>query len=170
MLLKSHKFAAGCVAIFLACSASSSTTIKKRARTFDCRNQNAYKLVVVANANRMKGSDPTVPEDLNIVVGDDLISKIELPIADAEAKNFSLNSVKKTRIGFEIKADWGGGVYHYQLEFTFRCRANNFYLYKVKKISHSTRNPDSGTFLDRKRIKVTRPNLPIQEVVMTKYL
>jgi hypothetical protein len=165
------KLTAVCLAVFLACSASSSTPLKKRARAFDCRNQNAYKLVVVANPNRMKGSDPTIPQDLNIVVGDEVISKIELPIADSEAKNFSLNSVEKTRVGFEIKADWGGGVYHYELEFNFRCKNNGFYLHRIKKVSYSTTNPDRG-FLDKKKTKVTRiqPNLPIEKFVMTKYL
>jgi hypothetical protein len=170
MKLEFHKFAGACLVIFVVCSATSSTTIKKSARAFNCSNANAYRLVVVANPSRMRGSDPTMPEDLNIVVGDEVISKIELPIADSEAKNFSLNSVEKTKVGFEIKADWGGGVYHYELQFNFRCKNNRFYLYRVKKVSFSTTNPDSGTFLDRQRIKVTRLNLPIEKVVMTKYL
>src|SRR5690349_18914735 len=100
MILKSRKFYAGCLAVFVACSANSSTTMKKPAKTIECRNPNAYKLVVVANPNRQKSSDSTTPEDLNIVAGNEVISKIELPIADSEAKNFSLNSVEKTRTGF----------------------------------------------------------------------
>ena len=144
--------------------------MKKRARIFDCST--AYRLVVVSNPNRKKVSDPTMPEDLNIMVGDQLISKIELPIADSEAKNFSINSIEKTRIGFEIKADWGGGVYHYELQFNFRCKNSRFYLYRVRKVSFSTTNPDSGTFLDKQKTKVIRiqPNLPIEKFVMTRYL
>jgi hypothetical protein len=153
--MKFHRFAAACFAIFVACSANSSTTVQKRARIFDCSNPNAYRLVV--------------EDDLSIVVGDDVVSKIKLP-REGEFKNFSLNSVEKKKAGFEIKVDWGSGIDHYEVEFNFRCRRNSFYLYRVKKVSYSTKNRDSGSFLDQRRIKVTRPNLPIDKFVMTKYL
>jgi hypothetical protein len=146
------------------------TSFGKTAKTFDCRNASDYKLTVVENPNRKKPSDPGNPEDLNIVVGDEVISKIELP-KEGEAKNFSLNSIEKTKVGFEIKVDWGGGVYHYEIQFNFRCKGNKFYLYRVKHVSFSTTDPDRG-FLDKKKTKVTRiePNLPIEKFVMTKYL
>ena len=101
----------------------------------------------------------------------DLLSRIELP-KESEVKNFSLDSVEKDKVGFVIKADWGGGVYHYQIQFNFRCKGNNLYLYRVKKVSFSTTNPDSGVFLDKKRVKVTKiePNLPIEKFVMKSYL
>jgi hypothetical protein len=91
---------------------------------------------------------------------------------ESEVKNFQLNSVKRTETGFEIKVNWGGGVYHYELQFNFRCKENSFYLYKVKKESFSTTNPDSGNFLDKKETKETKiePNLPIEKSVMTDYL
>jgi hypothetical protein len=137
---------------------------EKAATTLDCRNANGYRFVVAENPNRK--------EDLNIVVGAEVISKIELPKADSEAKNFSLNSVEKTKVGFEINVDWGGSLYHYEIQFNFRCKGNNFYLYRVKKISFSTTNPDSGNFWDKKKSKVTliEPNLSIQKFVMTDYL
>ena len=102
---------------------------------------------------------------------DDVLSKIKLP-QESEVKNFSLNSIERDKAGFVIKANWGGGVYHYEVQFNFRCKGNNFYLYRVKKVSFSTTNPDSGNFLDKKKTKVTRiePNLPIEKFVMTKYL
>ena len=145
---------------------------EKAARTLDCRNANEYSFVVVENPNRKNDSDPLIPKDLNIVVGDDVISKIELPRVDSEVKNFSLNSIEKTKAGFEMRVDWGGGVYHYEIQFNFRCKKNNFYLYKVKKESLSTTNLDSGNFLDKKTSKVTRiePNLPIEKFVMIDYL
>jgi len=125
---------------------------------------------VVGNPKRKKDSDTVIPEDLNIVVGDEVISKIELP--NPQVKNFSLNSMEKTKSGFEIKVDWGGGLYHYEVQFSFRCKANDFYLYRVKKNSFSTTHPDSGNFLDKKKSKVTKiePNMPIEKFVMANYL
>lgn len=139
--------------------------------TLNCRDANAYSLVVAANPNRKKDTDPVIPKDLNLVVGNQIVSKIELP-KESEAKNFSLNSVEKTKAGFEIKVDWGGGLYHYQIHFNFKCKKNNFYLYRVKKISFSTTNPDSGNFLDKKESKIIKvePNVPIQKFVMKDYL
>jgi hypothetical protein len=108
---------------------------------------------------------------LNIVVGDDIVSKIELP-KESEVKNFSLNSTEKTKAGFEMKVDWGGGVYHYEIQFNFRCKKNHFYLYEVKRESFATTDLDSGNFLDKKTSRVTRiePNLPIEKFVMIDYL
>ena len=185
MLMKSHEFVGAYFAIMLflliAASANNSATMatfqngsvtkvvdEKTARTFDCRNANEYRLVVVENPNRKKDFDHAIPTDLNVVVGDEVISKIELP-KEGEVKNFSLNSIKKNRFGFEIKVDWGGGLNYYYIQFNFRCKQNKFYLYRVKKISFLTRKPDRG-FWDTKKIKVTRPNLPIEKFVMTKYL
>lgn len=141
---------------------------EKTARALDCRSTNEYSFVVVQNPNRKNDSDPLI---LNIVVGDDVVSKIELP-KESEVKNFSLNSLEKTKAGFEMRVDWGGGVYHYEIQFNFRCKENKFYLYEVTKKSFSTTNPDSGNFLDKKKSKVTKiePNLPIEKFVMTDYL
>jgi len=173
--MKSHTLSGAYFAVTLfvlaaVCSANNSATIAT-AKTFTCRNANDYQLTVVPNPNRKKPSDPSDPRDLNIVVGHEAISKIELP-KESEAKNFSLDSIKKTKVGFEIKVDWGGGVYHYEIQFNFRCRGNKFYLYRIKHVSLSTTNPDSGSFLDKSQTKVTRiePNLPIEKFVMTKYL
>jgi hypothetical protein len=187
--MKFHRFVAVCFAVMLsvliaACSANNTATIttsqntsvtkvadEKTARTLDCRNANGYSFVVVENPNRKNDSDPVIPKDLNIVVGDEVISKIELP-KESQVKNFSLNSAKKTETGFEIKVDWGGGLYHYEIQFNFRCKENNFYLYEVKKVSFSTTKPDSGDFLDKQESKVTKiePNLRIEKFVMTDYL
>ena len=140
-------------------------------RTLDCRNAHKYSFVVVANPKRKNDSDPLIPKDLNIVIGDEVISKIELPTADS-VKNFSLNSIKKKKGGFEIKVDWGGGLHHYEIQFDFKCKKTGFYLYEVRKDSFSTSNPDSGNFLDKKETKVTKiePNLPIEKFLMTDYL
>jgi hypothetical protein len=150
--------------------ASPPKAVEKTARTFDCRNANAYRFDVVQNPNRKKDSDPVIPKDLNIVVGDEVISKIELT-KESEFKNFSLNSIKKDKAGFELKVDWGSGVDHYEIQFNFRCKQNKFYLYRVTKVSFSTTNPDRG-FLDKKESKVTKiaPNLPIEKFVMNDYL
>jgi len=186
MLIRLHKFVGVLFAVMLflliaACSASNSATMatfqsasatkvvdEKTAGTFDCRNANEYRFVVVENPNRKKDSDPVTPKDLNIVVGDEVTSKIELP-KEGEVKNFSLNSIGKNKAGFEIKVDWGGGLNYYYIQFNFRCKENKFYLYRVKKISFLTRKPDRG-FWDTKKIKVTKPNLPIEKFVMTDYL
>ena len=107
---------------------------------------------------------------MNIVVGDEVIARIELP--NSKVNNFTLNSVEKTKAGFEVKVDWGGGVYHYEIQFNFRCKGKNFYLYKVRRASFSTKNPESGSFLDLKRIKTIKiePNLRIEKFVMADYL
>jgi hypothetical protein len=144
---------------------------EKTAKTLDCRRANEYRFEMVDNPGRQKDSEPVSPEDVNIVVGDEVISKIELP-KESEAKNFLLDSIEKDNVGFEIKVNWGGGIYHYEVQFNFRCKKNHFYLYRVKKVSLSTTNPDSGNFLDKRKIKVTKiePNLPIEKFVMTKFL
>lgn len=143
---------------------------EKTARTLDCRNANEYRFDVVQNPNRRIDPDAVIPKDLNIVVGDQVISKIELP-KESEAKNFSLNSAEKTETGFELKVDWGSGVDHSEIQFNFRCKENSFYLYEVTKDSFSTTNPGSGNFLDKKESKVTKiePNLPIEKFVMIDY-
>ena len=133
-------------------------------RALDCNKPSAYSFLEVQNPKRQHD------RDLNIVVGDEVIARIELP--NSKVNNFSLNSVEKTKAGFEVKVDWGGGVYHYEVQYNFRCKENNFYLYKVRRVSFSTKNPDSGNFLDIKRIKVIKiePNLPIEKFVMSDYL
>jgi len=144
----------------------------KSSRTLDCDNPNEYSFVVIENPNRKNGAEPLMPKDLNIVIGEQAVAKIELPIPDSEAKNFSLNSVEKTKAGFEIKVDWGGGLYHYEIQFNFRCKENDFYLYKVKNENFSTTNSDSGNYWDKKETKETKiePNLPIEKFVMLDYL
>lgn len=193
MLMKSHKGAGGCFAVMLFLliadwSANNSATMatfqnasaKKDPqsqpnvvgkKTFVCRIAKDYSFVVVENPNRQKDSDPVVPKDLNIVVGDEVISKIELP-KESEVKNFGLKFTEKTKTGFEIKVDWGGDINHYEIQFNFRCKGNSFYLYRVKKASFSTTNPDSGNFLDKKKTNVTKiqPNVRIEKFVMKDYL
>lgn len=144
----------------------------KSSRALDCGNPNAYSFVVVENSNRKNVGDHLIPKDLTIIVGEEVVAKIELPIPDSQAKNFSLNSVEKTREGFEIKVEWGGGNYYYEIQFNFRCKRKNFYFYKVKNENFSTTNPDSGNLLDKKETKVTKvePNLPIEKFVMLDYL
>lgn len=161
MSMRFHKFASAYFAALLfilivACFVNNSATA---ARTFDCRNPNAYRFVEGEN------------RDVNIVVGDEVVSKIELP-KESEVKNFQLDSIKKNKAGFEIKVNWGGTLYHYEVQFDFRCKANDFYLYRVTKVSLLTTNPDSGNFWDKRKSKVTRiqPNLPIAKFVMTDYL
>lgn len=107
-------------------------------------------------------------KDLNIVAGDEVIAKIKLP-EEREVKNFSLDAVEKTRLGFRIKTDWGGSLNHYEVQFDFRCSANSFYLYRVKKVSLLTTNPDNG-FWDKRKTKISRPNLPIEKFVMKDHL
>ena len=143
----------------------------RSSKTLDCGNPNEYSLVMVENPNR-KNNEPLMPKDLNIVIGKEVIANVELPIPDSEAKNFSLNSIEKTKAGFEIKVEWGGGLYHYEIEFNFRCKENNFYLYRVKNENFSTTNPDSGNYWNKKKTKVTKiePNLPIEKFVMLDYL
>ena len=185
--MKSDDFGRACFAVMLflliaACLANNSTmatfrtaTVRKvvgekTGRTIDCRRTKEYRLVVVENPKRKSDSDPIIPEDLNIVVGDQVISKIELP-KESEAKNFSLNSIKK-QTWLRYKGGLGRWSIYYDIQFGFRCKENGFYFYRVKKESFSTTNPDSGKFWNKKGSKVTKiePNLPIEKFVMTDYL
>jgi hypothetical protein len=140
-------------------------------KALDCRDPNEYKFVVVENLDRRTDSDPTTPKDLHIIVGN-AVSKIELPKADSEVKNFLLKSAEKTESGFEVKVDWGGDLDHYEVQFSFMCKENNFYLYEVRNDNFSTTNPKSGNLLDKKESRVNKiePNVPIEKFVMTDYL
>ncbi len=149
---------------------NSKTIIPDKAilKNLDCNNQNEYKLVEVENYHE---EESITSRDLNIVAGNEVIVKIELPTG-FEVKNFSLNSTKKTKDGFQMNTEWGGGLYHYEIQFNFRCKENNFYLYKVRKDSFSTTNPDSGNYWDKKETEEIKiePNLPIKKFVINEYL
>jgi hypothetical protein len=151
---------------------SSNVINEKAVRTVDCNKPDEYSFKVVDNLNRKGEGEPLTPKDLNIVIGEETIAAIELPIPDSEAKNFSLNAIEKTKRGFEIRVEWGGGLYHYEIQFNFRCKENNFFLYKVKNENFSTTNPNSGNFWDKKETKITNiePNLPIKKFAMLDYL
>src|SRR5215470_17389700 len=122
--MNSHKSVGACFAVTLfflmaGCSAKNAATTfqnssapkvvdEKTARILGC-NANEYTFAVVDNPNRKKA---VTPNDLTILVGKEVIAKIELP-KESEVKNFSLSSAEKTKAGFEIKVEWGGGLYHY---------------------------------------------------------
>ena len=168
-------FIAACSSNNLTTAISQNETVakiidEKTARTLDCNKPNEYSFIVDENPNQKNDAEPLMPKDLKIIIGDETVAKIKLP--NSEAKNFSLNPVGKTKEGFEIKVEWGGGLYHYEIQFNFRCKENYFYLYKVKNENFSTTNPDSGNFWDKKETKVTKiePNLPIEKFVMLDYL
>src|SRR5262249_21634369 len=97
--------------------------------------------------------------DCRMATGDDVLARIDLP-KEGEVKKLSLNSIQKTKAGFRIDTDWGGSMYHYEVQFDFRCRRNRFYLYRVKHISMLTKHPERG-FGDTTVIKITKPHLPI---------
>ena len=115
--------------------------------------------------------DPTIEDSYRkqCVIDDEVAVKIELPTG-IEVKNFGLNSAKKTKNGFQMNTEWGGGNFHYEIQFSFRCRENNFYLYKVKKDSFSTTNYYSDEIWDKKETEETKPNLPIEKFVISDYL
>jgi hypothetical protein len=136
-------------------------------RNLDCNNPGGYDLVAVKNHYEDEG----IPSlDLNIVVVGEPVVKIELPTG-FETKNFSLSSAKKNRDGFQMNTNWGGGLYHYEIKFSFRCQRSNFYLYKVQKDSFSTTNSDNG-YWDKKKTEEAKiePNLPIEKFIISDYL
>ena len=145
-----------------------SFSVNTQATTLDCRKPDEYRLVVVQNPNRRKEWDSGDPDDVNILVGDDVVARIELP-KEGEVKNFSVNDIKKTKSGFVIETDWGASMYHYEVQFDFRCRRKRFYLYRVTHVSLLTKHPEKG-FWDTTVTKITKPNLPIEKFVMTRYL
>ena len=151
---------------------NSKTAVVKNgnSKPLECNDPNGYSLVVAKNPNRDHQGD-FIPEDVNVVTDGEAVAKIELPTG-SDVKNFSLNSVEKTKEGFELKAEWGGGLYHYELQYDFRCNKGSFYLYKVKTESFSTKNPDSGNYWDKKETKEIQiePNLPIEKFSILDYL
>jgi hypothetical protein len=106
-------------------------------KNLDCSNSNEYKLVEVENHHEDEG---ITSHDLNIVVADEVAVKIELPTG-FETKNFSLNSTKKTQNGFQMNTEWAEAIFTIEIQFDFRCKENNFYLYKVKKIVFRHQSP-----------------------------
>ena len=170
--MKSHKLTGVTLMLLvLTCSANLKTFAQKTAISVDCRKPNEYTIEVVPNPKRKLATDAVIPKDVNIVVGKEVIATVQLP-TEADAKNFSLNSAEKTKTGFRIEVDWGSGEDHYEIQFNFRCRANNFYLYEVRQHYFSTTDRNSGNFLDRKQTKVIKihPNLPAGKVVVKDYL
>lgn len=142
-------------------------TDKSLLKNLDCNNQNSFNLVEVENY--LEDESLTV-KDLNIVIDNKVAIKIELPTGIV--KNFGLNSVKKDKNGFQLRTEWGGGLFHYENQFSFKCKENNFYLYKVKNDNFSTTNPDSGSYWEKKEtdeIEI-KPNLPIEKFVLADYL
>jgi hypothetical protein len=139
---------------------------KELLKNLDCNNQNGFNLVEVENYHEDEG---ITSRDLDIVVDDKVAIKIELPTG-YEVKNFMLVSAKKDKDGFQMNTEWGGGNFHYEIQFSFRCRENNFYLYKVKKDSFSTTGSKPDEIWDKKEKEETKPNLPIEKFVMKDYL
>jgi hypothetical protein len=82
---------------------------------------------------------------------DGVIGIILLPKADDEIKNFSVDRILKTKRGFQINVNWGGGNYFYGREFYFYYRNNNFYLDTIKYNIYFER--DNKTVNDLKIIK-----------------
>lgn len=71
--------------------------------SIDCRNPDSYKFIVVENPARKTNEEQLTPKDLNILIGEEVTARIELPVPDWEVKNFSLNSVEKKTAGFEVR-------------------------------------------------------------------
>ena len=141
---------------------------KELLKNLDCNNQNGFNLVKVENHHEEEG---ITSRDIDIMVADEVALKIELPTG-SEVKNFRLVSAKKTKDGFQMNTDWGGYLNHYEIQFNFRCRENNFYLYKVRNDNCSTTNTDNLNYCDKKETKKTKiePNLPIEKFVIEDYL
>lgn len=136
----------------------------------DCARPEKYRLEVVESQKPQNDAGRITPQKLNVVIGHEAVATIELP--NAVAKNFSLSSAEKTKAGFELRVEWGGGLYHYEIQFNFICRNNNFYLDKVKNDNFSTSNPESRNLWDKKETKERQiePPLSIEKFAMVDYL
>jgi hypothetical protein len=126
----------------------------------DCTKRKAYDFIE---------DEDSVAIYTNVVRDGKVLSRI---VFRKGPNNFRLNSIVRTAAGLDIKADWGGGVYHYEIQFSFLCANNNFYLFRVNKDSFSTADPESGSFLDQKKREVikVKPRVPIQKFVLSDYL
>lgn len=110
---------------------------EQTANKIDCSKRNAYDFVEDEDLEAIYA---------NVVQDGEVLSRI---VFRKGPKNFLLNSIVKTPVGLDIKADWGSGVDHYEIQFSFMCAKNNFYLHRVNKINFSTADPESGNFTVR---------------------
>lgn len=194
MFLKPQIIIIACFTVFLslfpmACSDKHSTTppaiqestldktheanvaVTKNERS-NCSDSNEYSFPVVENPDRIEVANTPMPKDLEIRVGADLVAKIELPVADWEVKNFSLMSTRRTKNGFDAMVEWGGGNYHYEIQFSFMCKKKELHLYKVIHNNFSTTEPNNGNFWNKKEVKKidVEPIVSIDKFVMLDYL
>lgn len=136
-------------------------------KALDCNDPNGYSLVVVEDPSRNIEQTVTVPKILNIVVGDEIRTTIKIP-TDSDANGFSLDSVEKTKEGFEIAIEYGTRYYH-EKRFKFICKEGNLYLYKVKTEMRDKNFPENWDEPDKKEVQV-KPELPIEKFSIFDYL
>lgn len=85
---------------------------------------NSYKVIYLIDDSENK--------TIKLINNDSVVGSILLPKTDDEVKNFSVESILKTKKGFQINVNWGGGNYFYGREFFFNYINDNFYLDSVK--------------------------------------
>lgn len=147
---------------------SKATVVKNgNSKTLDCNDPNGYSLVEVDNPNREHEGD-FVPKDVNVVVDGTVVAKIELPNG-SDVKNFSLNSIQKTKEGFKMEADWGGWEHHYELTYYFICKERNFFFYNIKVNRIAGKDPGDVKNWEMKELKI-EPYLPIEKFSILDYL
>jgi hypothetical protein len=142
----------------------------RTSKELDCNDPKGYRLEMVDNPSR---ADPEhegdfIPKDVNIIVDNSIVGKIEVPTGWV-VKNFSLNSMDKTRDGFVIGADWGGWQNHYELKYYFVCKDRNFFFYALKVNRINGKDPGDLSNWEKKEIKI-EPNIPIEKFSILDYL
>jgi hypothetical protein len=88
-----------------------------------------------------------------------------MPVPDIDVKNFSLNEIKETKVGFMFSVDWGGGNYFYGRKFSFVFRANEFFFDNIE----ANRYVQEAS----SEIKTTRkiePNISMRRFMVTDYI
>lgn len=68
-----------------------------------------------------------------IVSNKNILAKLALPSVD-DYMGFSVNWIKKTKLGFQLSLEYGSRIY-YQKDFDFEIYNNDVYLTKVKVIT-----------------------------------
>ncbi|MBO7586778.1 MAG: hypothetical protein J6T13_06325 [Bacteroidales bacterium] len=91
---------------------------------------------------------------------------IHLPIPDEEVKNFSFDSIRKTRHGIDLIISYGGGSFIirqiFKMEITIQ---QQIYLRKI--ISYCIR---ADSIIKRRTVKKNHPKNVISEINLTSYM
>ena len=126
-------------------------------QVLNCADSDSYSLMVVDD----QGRDA---QNINVLAGQQVKWTIKLP-NNSQFNSFALDSVNKTKTGFEISTEWGSR-YLTERGFHFVCRDSKFFLKEIRAGTLDKGNPSKHSI---KTIKID-PNVDIEKFDITQYL